>query len=353
MAQQNVGDLETIRRNIEGWLQSALPDRPGLQIAGLNFPAASGESSVTLILDAESPQGGSEKYVLRMVPPTSEVFESHDLYMQFQMMQVMHAESIPAPPLVGYETDASLLGSDFYVMEFVDGQIPPDNPPMVFGSWVLDDLTTAQRTTMWNNGLGALAAIHRIDLDKHDFGRLPQARGNEPLVAVELAKFDSMFKPDLRATADPQILTAWNYLVENTPKTSQRGLCWGDSRVGNIIWRNLEPVAIIDWEMANIGDPLSDLAWWVWIDHCNSVGLGAEKIPGLPEATEIYADWQRQTGRSLDNIAYFELFTVVRYAIILELKFIAMKKANPDAGTIPNFVVPFIADLLDAAHQSR
>ncbi len=351
MGEQNVGDLQEIRSNVESWLQDKLPDHADLQVGELNFPASSGESSVTLILDATTPDGAGEKYVLRMVPPTSEVFESHDLQMQFEMMQVMHAEGIPVPPLVAYEPDPSILGSDFYVMNFVDGQIPPDNPPMVFGSWVMD-LGSDQRRTMWRNGVETLAAIHGIKVNAHDFSRLPRADPGAPMVGAEIRKFDSMFRPSLREKADPRILQAWEYVTSNPPPAPELGLCWGDSRVGNVIWRDLAPVAVIDWEMANLGDPLSDLAWFVWIDRCNSIGLGTEAIGGVPEPGEIYEQWHQHTRRSIEHIPYFELFTVVRYAIILELKFLAMKAANPDGEEIPNFTVPFLPVLLEAARQS-
>ncbi len=350
MGEQSVGDLQAIRLNIESWLQHKLPERTDLHVGDLNFPAASGESSVTLLLDTYSTSGGKEKFVLRMVPSSSEVFESHDLQMQFEMMQVMHAEGIPAPPLVAYEPDSSLLGSDFYVMEFVDGRIPPDNPPMVFGSWVMD-LTPDERASMWSNGVEVLAAIHSIKLGNHDFSRLPRAKPGEPTVGAEIHKFDSMFKPALRDSADPLILEAWDYVAHNPPPDPELGLCWGDSRVGNMIWRDLAPVAVIDWEMANLGDPLSDLAWFVWIDRCNSVGLGTEAIEGVPEPSELYEQWHQQSGRPIDHVAYFELFTVVRYTIILELKFVAMRAANPDMGEIANFAVPFLPDLLDAAKR--
>ncbi len=349
MAEQKIGDLEIIRGKIQDWLRSALPDRRDLTVGELHFPAFSGESSVTLILHVTS-AAGAEKLVLRMVPPHSEVFESHDLRMQYEMMELMRDERLPAPPLIGYEPNPSLLGSDFYVMAFVDGRIPPDNPPMAFGSWVMD-LTAAERSAMWSNGLDVMAAIHRIDIDGRDFSRLPRAAAGEPAVAAELRKFDSMFKPTLRATADPQIEQAWRWLLENPPPSPHVGLCWGDSRVGNVIWRDLKPVAVLDWEMANLADPLSDLTWWVWIDRCNSIGLGAAKMDGVPEPREVYEAWQQLCGRSIEHVAYFELLTVVRYAIVLELKFAAMRNANPAAGAIPNFVVPFIPELLAAARS--
>jgi aminoglycoside phosphotransferase (APT) family kinase protein len=348
VGEQDIGDLEKIRSGIEGWLQNALPGRPGLTIADLSFPKASGESSVTLILDATWSGGGAEKMVFRMAPPTSQVFEKHDLLMQFQMMTLMAKEGLPAPALIGYEPDTSILGSDFYVMEFCDGLIPPDNPPFHAVGWVKDEITAADREKMWRTGLEVVAAIHRIDLEKYDLGRLPRAAAGEPLLAQELRTFGSMFKPELRSSADPLILEGWTLLEQCVPQNVEPALCWGDSRVGNVIFRDSSPVAIIDWEMANVSDPRTDLAWWIWVDRCNSEGLGLERLAGLPTPEETYQQWHELTGRSIDGIAWFELFAVVRYAFILELKFIAMREANSELGNIPNFVVQFIPDLMGA-----
>jgi aminoglycoside phosphotransferase (APT) family kinase protein len=345
---QDIGDLEEIRQGIEGWLRRALPDRPDLAVGELSFPKLSGESSVTLILDATSKQGGAEQFVLRMPPRESQVFETHDLLMQFEMMSVMTREGLPAPPLVGYEPNASILGSDFYVMGFCDGRIPPDNPPFHAAGWVKEDLSSADREEMWRNGLDTLAAIHRIDLGKHDFSRLPRAAAGEKILAQELRTFGSMFKPEMRKTADPRVLAGWDLLERRVPNDADPALCWGDARVGNVVFRDNAPSAILDWEMANISDPRTDLAWWIWIDRCNSEGLGLERLPGLPAPADVYRRWHDATGRSIDGIAWFELFAVVRYAIVLELKFAAMRAAFPDLGEIPNFVVPFIPDLIDA-----
>ena len=352
MAKQDVGDLEKIRLGIESWLRAALPDRPELRVDDLNFPEASGESSVTLLLDLSWAEAGADRMVLRMAPPTSQVFERHDLLMQYQMMSLMHAEKIPAPKLIGYEADPSWLGSDFYVMGFSEGRIPPDNPPFAIVGWVKDALSDDERATMWRNGLETLAAIHRIDIGKHDLSRLPQASPAEPILAQEIRTFDSMFKAELRSSVDSRILEAWEALVASVPSDGEIGFCWGDSRVGNVVFDKLAPVAILDWEMANISDPLTDLAWWVWIDKCNSEGLGVPRLGGLPEPKEIYARWHELTGRSIEKIAWFELFAATRYAIILERKFTAMRELNPDMGIPPNFVAPFLPELMAAAHDT-
>jgi aminoglycoside phosphotransferase (APT) family kinase protein len=349
VGKQDVGDLDKIRVGIEGWLRKALPDRPGLRIGELNFPEASGESSVTLLLDGSWPDGSVERFVLRMAPPTSQVFEQHDLLMQYQMMSLMHEEGIPAPPLVGYEADPDTLGADFYVMGFAEGQIPPDNPPFAITGWVKDSLNDEDRRRMWDAGLETAAAIHRIDIEKHDLSRLPRAKPGESILAQEVRTFDSMFKPELRKSVDPRILEGWDALVSSVPDDAEVGLCWGDARVGNVIFRELAPVAMLDWEMANVSDPMTDLAWWVWIDKCNSEGLGVPRLGGLPEPQEIYARWHELTGRSIANVGWFELFAVVRYAIILERKFSAMREINPEMGIPPNFAANFIPDLIAAA----
>ena len=351
MGEQDVGDLEQIRRNLEGWMRERLAHRPGLTIPHLEFPKASGESSVTLILDALWPSGERENFVFRMAPPRSQVFEKHDLLMQFQMMEIMTAEGLPAPPLVGFETDSSIVGGDFYVMGFCEGRIPPDNPPMMIASWLKDEATPADRTAMWASGIETIARIHQIDLAKHDLSRLPCAGANEPLVAEEIRTFESMFKPELREIADPRILEGWEFLKANVPTDGTPALCWGDSRAGNVIFRDNAVVAVLDWEMANIGDPRSDVAWWIWIDRCNSEGLGAERLPGLPAPSDVYARWSELTGRSARGIEWFELFTVVRFAIILERKFAAMRESNP-ALMVPNFTAQFIPQLIDAARRS-
>jgi aminoglycoside phosphotransferase (APT) family kinase protein len=348
MGVQDVGDLERIRAGIERWLDARLPDRGGLSIPSLDFPKASGESSVTLILEARSRGRGEERFVLRMAPPVSQVFDRHDLRMQFEMMTIMTAEKLPAPPLVGYEPDPSILGSDFYVMGFRPGRIPPDNPPMMITGWLKDDVTPAQRTKMWTSGTDVLARIHGIDLAKHDFSRLPRARAGEPLVAQEIRTFDTMFKPEVREVADPRILEGWTFLQKSVPQAVEPAFCWGDSRVGNVIFDEDVPVAILDWEMANVGDPRTDLAWWIWIDRCNSEGLGAARLPGIPAPDAIYAQWSARTGRSIEAMPWFELFAVVRYAIVLERKFAFMRETHPGLA-VPNFAANFIPDLMAAA----
>ncbi len=343
MALPTIGDLDRVRVGIQSWLRNLLDDAQGLVV----------ERSVTLLLDAHSPARGDERFVLRMVPEHSEVFAAHDLAMQVDVLRALAAEGVPVPHVVGFESDAGLLGSEFYVMEFVAGRIPPDNPPMAFGSWVTDDLDTDDRATMWRNGLEVLARIHAIDPSRHELVRLPRAATGEPLVAAELRRFDPLFEPELRASAGASVTEAWEFLCAHPPADGMRCLCWGDARVGNVIWRDNRPVAVLDWEMANLGDPRADLAWWVWIDKCTTEGLGLTLADGIPNPNSVYAQWSEMRGLPADGMEWFELFAAVRYAIILERKFREMRARDPKMGEVPNFAATFVPGLLEKARATR
>ena len=342
MAKQDIGDLEQIRLRIESWLQEKLSNAQDLRLDTLKFPEESGESSVTLLMTAHW-AGDTGRFVCRMKPLHSEVFDSHDLLLQYQLMTIIAEHGIAAPTMVGYESDETLIGSDFYIMHFVDGQIPTDNPPYAFGSWVTE-LTDDERQRMWGNGLQALSAIHSIDIRDYDLPSLPRSGVGQSPVQHEIDKFVELINDELQESLPPVLFEALDYVKANAPKDCVSRLCWGDSRVGNIIWQGVTPVAVIDWEMASLADPLMDVSWWYWIDYINSVGLGAERLGGLPDRPELYQRWHALTGLSIANSDYYDLFNVVRYCIILERKFAAMKAAG--MGSIDNFTVPFVAEML-------
>jgi aminoglycoside phosphotransferase (APT) family kinase protein len=343
VAKHDLGDLEKIRTALEAWLRIQLPDAQALTLGELSFPEESGESSVSLILKTQN-KGESKGYICRMKPRESQVFDEHDLPMQYHLMSIAAKEGIPVPPLHGFEQDESLVGSDFYIMGFVEGTVPTDNPPYAFGGWVVE-LSELERKTMWSNGLQVMARIHQIDLDKHDFPLMPSSDPAQAPIQHELEKLEVLMTPDVRANLHEVVKDAVLFLNKNAPMDGSRRLCWGDSRPGNVIWKNLEPNAVIDWEMACLGDPMQDVSWWYWVDYINSVGLGVTRLGGLPSLEEIYNKWHELTGLPIAHAYYYNLFSVVRYAIILQKKFSSMEKAG--MGRIDNFVVPFVEQQLE------
>lgn len=338
MAKHDLGDMEAIRATLEQWLRTNLEHAQELQLGDLSFPEESGESSVSLILKATN-CGEEVRYICRMKPPLSEVFDEHDLPLQYNLMRIAGENGIPVPPLLGIEEDESFVGSDFYIMGFVDGLVPTDNPPYAFGSWVTE-LTDGQRLTMWQNGIATLAKVHQISLNDFPVSGLRSSPEGSSPVQHEIDKFNAMFSDEIKARMSPVISEAVQYVNDHAPADGARRLCWGDSRVGNVIWKDEAPAAVIDWEMAHISDPVQEVSWWYWIDYVNSVGFGLERLSGLPSLEEMYAQWHAITGLPLHYTDFYDLFTVVRYAIILEKKFVALENAG--VGIIENFAVPFV-----------
>ncbi len=342
MARHELGDMEQIRSSLESWMRRHIPGGASLDLGELSFPEESGESSVSLILKAQD-RGQLLRYICRMQPRDSQIFHEHDLRLQYGLMQLAGEYAIPVPPLLGFEDDPELLGSDFYLMGFVDGLVPADNPPYVFGSWVTE-LSDAQRSTMWEHGLTTLARIHTIPLDRLTVPGLPRAAEGAPATQYELDKVNSLVTPEVAERMSPVLHAALQCLNATIPSGGARRLCWGDSRPGNIIWKDLKPAAVIDWEMAGIANPLLDVSWWYWVDYVNCVGLGLDRLGGLPALHELYARWQSLTGLPVEQTEYFDLFSVTRYAIILERKFLAMEKAG--LSRVDNYAVPIVDQLL-------
>lgn len=349
MAKKEIGDLEEIRQALEGWLAKRL-NVGDIRLGDLKFPEESGESSVTLLLDVEvknEPAGESLRFVCRMQPKDNALFDTYDLSLQYRLMEIAGENDVPVPGLVGYEQDASLVGTEFYVMNFTDGLIPFDNPPYAFGSWVTE-LSDAQRTLMWRNGLEAMAKVHSIEISNYSLASLPRSAPGQSPLQHEIDKFTAMLDEETLASIAPWVPEALEYLRDNAPTEVPLRLCWGDSRVGNIIWQDLSPAAVIDWEMASLCDPLMDVSWWYWIDYVNSVGLGVERLGGLPDRSELYQQWHELTGLPIDKSTYYDLFNTVRYAIILEKKFLEVG-LTADMGGENSFasaaVVPLLAEV--------
>lgn len=351
MAKHDLGDMEKIRLRLEDWLRKNLPNAATLTLADLSFPEESGESSVSLILKAKTVSQNALQdktqelnFICRMKPRNSEVFTEHDLPLQYNLMKMAGENGIPVPPLLGFEANSDIIGSDFYIMGFVDGQVPTDNPPYAFGSWVTE-LSDEERSIQWRNGLETLAKIHQIDLSAYDISNIPASAPDESPAQHEIDKFNALITDDIRGGFSPGLEEAIQFISDNAPPDGTRRLCWGDSRPGNIIWQDLKPNAVIDWEMANIGDPVQDVSWWYWIDYVNSVGFGLERLGGLPPLEDIYAQWHDLTGLSTAHSDFYDLCSVARYAIILERKFLALEKAGLDR--IENFCYPFVDKQLE------
>jgi aminoglycoside phosphotransferase (APT) family kinase protein len=315
-------DIEQTRARLEAWFSARLPGAQDLRISDLAGPGDTGFSNDTLMFDldwqgADGPQ--HQSLVVRIEPSGYPVFPEYDLAQQFRIQSLLADSDVPVARMIGEETDPGVLGAPFYVMERVEGRIPPDNPPYHVGGWVTE-IEPAARETLWWSGLDALTRIHKIDWKALDLGFLERAEPGATALDRELAYYERYFEWAWTARygrPHPVCTPAFEWLRANQPGEEPTVLSWGDARIGNMIFRDTRCVAVLDWEMASLCSPELDLGWWIFMDHHHSAGLDAPRLPGFPSREETVARYEAQTGHRCRNLEYYERFAALRFSVIM------------------------------------
>ncbi len=329
---QNLDEVQEVEKSVtrgvaessealSKWFAARMPEREGLHVEGLEVPQATGFSSETLMFDLVWTENGTEKHeraVARLNPHGDFLsFPHYDIKMQFDIMSSLAATDVPVPPMLGYEADESILGDEFYVMDFVDGVIPTDQPPYHTAGWV-PELTSAQRTELWFNGVEAMAKVHNLDYKALGIDFLPTAAAGESQIQSHLKVWDYFMEWALEGAEHPVCARAQKWLHANMPTGEEdERIIWGDSRLANQIFKDQKVTAVIDWEMARIASPVEDLAWWILMDRCFSEGLGVERLEGLPDREATIARWVELTGLEPRNLEYYELWAAFRFTLLI------------------------------------
>lgn len=341
-------DSEATRQKLESWLSQH--HGKSISIPELNIPEATGMSNVTLLFDMTWDEDGerhSAPVVARLQPDIERpVFPSYDLSLQYEVMDLVGRHSdIPVPELLGLETDKSLLGVQFYFMKRIDGRIPPDMPPYNMDGWMMHETTPEQRAALWRAAVDTMARFHRLDYQALGMDRLQEA-GKTPL-QQQLEYWENYYDWSLEGQAHPVSRDALDWLQANQPTTEPTVLCWGDSRLGNmIIAESLDRVAaVLDWEMAVLGNPVQDLAWFNFLDATFAEGLGMPRLEGLPSYQDTIAQWQEASGYSAEHYDYYLIFAGMRYSLILSRVMLA---AGQESNVQDNFVSQLLKRNLDA-----
>jgi len=202
-------------------------------------------------------------------------------------------------------------------MKRTPGRIPTDMPPYNMDGWMVHETSETQRKAMWRAAVDSMAAIHQLDYKDLGFADLEVA-GSTPL-QQQLAYWQDYLDWALEGSGHAIGQSALDWLQSNQPANEPTVLCWGDSRLGNIIFReSLDGIAaVLDWEMAVLGNPVQDLAWFNYLDATFSEGLGMPRLAGLPDYEETIAQWEKSSGYSARDYNYYLIFAAMRYGIIL------------------------------------
>jgi aminoglycoside phosphotransferase (APT) family kinase protein len=309
-------DLERTRRDLEAWIAARMPAARDVSVGELTGPGTTGFSSDTLLFDATWREGGAERrgaWVARLKPTGVGVFPEYDIARQFEIQRALGATEVPVARMLWLEQDASVLGTPFYVMEQVAGRAPSDNPPYHIAGWVTE-IAPAEREALWWSGLDVLARIHRLDWRGLGLGFLDP--GGDPLDA-QLAYWDR-YRAFARGRPHPLLERATAWLRANRPPAPEPTvLCWGDARIGNMLFHDGRCLAVLDWEMACVGSPEMDLAWFLFLDRHHCQGMGVPRLPGFPSREETVARYEKRTGHAVRHLHWYEVLAAFRFSAIM------------------------------------
>ena len=315
-----VEDSEGTRRKLQSWI-SAHRGHP-VHIPSLSIPESTGMSNVTLLFDLEWEQDGqscSEPVVARLQPSIERpVFPDYDLGLQYEVMDSVGRNSdIPVPELRGLELDKSVLGVQFYLMKATPGRIPTDMPPYNMDGWMMHETSVPQRRNLWLSAVTTMARFHTLDYRELGFDKLHQ-QGMTPL-QQQLAYWQQYLDWALEGAGHAICQRALDWLQANQPSDEPTVLCWGDARLGNIIFTpTLDGIAaVLDWEMAVLGNPVQDIAWFNYLDATFAEGLGMPRLEGLPSYEETISHWQQASGYPARDYAYYQIFAGMRFGLIM------------------------------------
>lgn len=346
-------DLQAI---LPAWLKTKMPDAKNLNISDLETPGM-GLSSETYLFDMSWEESGQQKtkgIVLRAAPRDVKVFPEYEIGHQFNIMRILKDTDIPVAKMLWLEEDLSVIGSPFFLMEKLEGDVPQDFPSY-HGSGMYFEATPEQRTKMWWGTLDNIAKIHKLDWQGLGFSFLGAPGEGTDAVDRQLAYWDNYLNNWLKdgpEESHPTMETALSWLKENRYTPERLTLCWGDARIGNTLYSrpDRDVLAIMDWEMAFIGDPECDLAWIITLDKQHSEGYGLAKLPGTPEDEEVVQRYEKLTGWKVKNLFYNEILATLRYGmtvIAVLKKFIKQGIPIEEDLILNNFSTQHLSDLLD------
>jgi aminoglycoside phosphotransferase (APT) family kinase protein len=260
---------------------------------------------------------GGERMVLRRPPRNVPVGRNETMMREYRVLNALNGTDVPHPEAIAVCDDESVLGAAFYLMGHVDGW-----SPMEMGrTWPAPFDTDAEA----RRGLGiqlvdGIARLSRIDWTARGLEGFGKPDGfNERQVDRWLSHLSKFQFRELPGTEEA---AAW--LRVHKPSVYEPGILHGDYQFANVMFAHGAPArlaAIVDWEMATVGDPLLDLGWVImgWPhDGDDFSSLGYVDMSDMPLRSELLAHYEEVSGRPTDEIDYYEILARFKIAIVLE-----------------------------------
>lgn len=288
------------------WLTERVEVQPPLDFEVVE----GGRSNLTFIVTDQQ----RRRWVLRRPPLHSVLPSAHDMEREYTVMSALEPTDVPVPATVGYEGDDSVIGSEFYVMHHVDGEVVRDLDAAT------SVLTEEQRARAGGELVDVLVRLHAVDPDEvglSDFGR------KDGYIQRQLKRWHGQLEKGGQRDL-PVLDDVYRRLAADVPEQGPATIVHGDYRLDNVILGPEGGVrAVLDWELCTLGDPLADVGLLAvyWSDPGDetipllSAPTAADGFPRRAEAVQRYAEL---SGRDLSELDYYVAFAFWKLAIILE-----------------------------------
>lgn len=298
-------DLPALHSYLDGALL------PGTRTGPLRAELISGgRSNLTYVLS-----DGHQDWVLRRPPLGHALETAHDMGREVRVLRALQGTAVPVPRVLAFCADTEVLGAPFYVMERVEGTVLRDHAGLAA-------LTEAQTRQLGYRLLDILAALHSVEpgaVGLADFGK-PDGYLERQLRrwAKQLAASHTREVSGIHALADR--------LAASLPVTQRGAVVHGDYRLDNAIVSaevSEDVRAVLDWEMATLGDPLADFGMFCmyndgWEGLDNPVLASPSRYPGFPGRSELAERYAAQTGLTLGRLDWYVAFAFYKTAVVLE-----------------------------------
>lgn len=335
-------DAKQVHDRLTGWLARTKPEWRGLTVKPMDVQLGSGFSAEIFFVDvAYDDDAGTQRrtLVVRRQPQTFEVVFDSDLSLQANMMAALDARGdVPVPAWIGLETDPEILGAPFLVMGRVEGRAATQRPNYNVEGWLADMAPTA-RGHAFETALQALAKVHAIDW-REGFTFLDRPDRGAPGLEQYLGYLTEWHRSLKKGRSMPIIDAAMVHILDNRPVSTDVCVLWGDPTPSNVMWRPDGSVAaLIDWELAALGPPELDMAWWLYFDDLFSRRFGVTRLEGLPTREETIAIYERASGRTVKNLDYFDIVVGLRMALVAAGAFdrqVAIGNIPPENTSLDN-----------------
>lgn len=325
--QRSSRDTAALIPRLTGWLATQLPEGADPELTLGSGIDSNGMSAETLTLTLRWSEDGTAQVadlIARVVPAPGDfpVYEHYNLPEQFDVMRIV-AEfgDVQVPRVRFLEPTGEVLGTPFLLMDRVDGLVPPDVMPYTFGGNWLFEADPGQQRRVQDSTIRTLAWVHAIPDAAKTFAFLDPRYPGSGLLERNLERARAWYEFSVRDTGrSPLVERILKWLSANIPDSpGDTVLSWGDARLGNVMYRDFEPVAVLDWEMATIGPRELDVAWIVFghrVFHGIANNFGLPGMPDFMREEDVRATYAEHSGVELADLTWYTMYAALNYCVV-------------------------------------